>query len=62
VVVSHPKKTGYIAEAKIESDRVDSKAIAELLLSKELEGVAEDDEDVKLLMAIPGIGSTLRFL
>lgn len=30
VVVSHPKKTGYVAEAKIKSDRVDSKAIAEL--------------------------------
>jgi len=30
VVVSHPKKTRYIAEAKIKSDRVDSKTIAEL--------------------------------
>jgi len=30
VVLSHPKKTRYIAEAKIKSDRVDSKAIAEL--------------------------------
>ena len=30
VVVSHPKKTRYIAEAKIKSDRVNSKAIAEL--------------------------------
>jgi transposase len=145
VVVSHPKKTRYIAESKIKSDRVNSKAIAELvrldalplayfptgeiaklrekvrrraflvrervklrvkvksvltyeglkwpsdhglftkkgvewlhqlkidsvesylrilesldeeikLLSKELEGIAEDDEDVKLLMTIPGIG------
>jgi transposase len=145
VVVSHPKKTRYIAEAKIKSDRVDSKAIAELLrldalpqaympdketaalrekvrrraflvrervklrvkvkailtyegvrwpsdhglftakgvewlhglsldpvesylrvmaslddeiklLSKELRGQAEDDEDVKLLMTIPGVG------
>jgi transposase len=145
VVVSHPKKTRYIAEAKIKSDRVDSKAIAELvrldalplayvpdkeiailrekvrrraflvrervklrvkiksvltyeglkwpsdhglftkkglewlhglnlgpvesylrvlkplddeikLLSKELAGIAEDNEDVKLLMSIPGIG------
>jgi transposase len=145
VVVSHPKKTRYIAEAKIKSDRVDSKAIAELvrldalplayfpndeiaklrekvrrraflvrervklrvkiksvltyeglkwptdhglftakgltwlhgvnldsvesylrvlkplddeikLLSKELQGIAGDDEDVKLLMSIPGIG------
>jgi transposase len=145
VVVSHPKKTRYIAEAKIKSDRVDSKAIAELvrldalplayfpngeianlrekvrrraflvrervklrvkvksvltyeglkwpsdhglftqkgvewlhglnlepiesylrilkpldeeikLLSKELRGIAEDDEEVKLLRTIPGIG------
>ena len=30
VVVSHPKKTRYIVEAKIKSDRVDSGAIAEL--------------------------------
>jgi transposase len=30
-VVSHPKKTKLIAEAKIKSDRVDSKAIAQLL-------------------------------
>jgi transposase len=143
VVVSHPKKTRYIAEAKIKSDRVDPEAIAELvrlralayfptgeiaklrekvrrraflvrervklrvkvksaltheglkwpidhglftkkgvewlhglnidsvesylrilesldeeikLLSKELVGVAEDDEEIKLLMTIPGIG------
>ena len=31
VQVSHPKKTRYIAEARIKSDRVDSKAIAELV-------------------------------
>jgi len=31
VQVSHPRKTRYIAEAKIKSDRVDSKAIAELV-------------------------------
>ena len=31
VEVSHPKKTRYIAEARIKSDRVDSKAIAELV-------------------------------
>jgi transposase len=31
VSVSHPKKTRYIAEAKIKSDRVDSRAIAELV-------------------------------
>jgi transposase len=30
IVVSHPKKTRYIAEARIKSDRVDSKVIAEL--------------------------------
>jgi transposase len=145
VVVSHPKKTKWIAEARIKSDRVDSKAIANLLrldalplsyvpdardaalrekvrrraflvrervklrvkiksfltyegirwpidhglwtkkgvdwldglnlapvdsylriirvlgeeirvLSRELEGLAEDNEEVKLLMTIPGIG------
>jgi transposase len=31
VTVSHPRKTRYIAEARIKSDRVDSKALAELL-------------------------------
>jgi len=31
VLVSHPKKTRLIAEARIKSDRVDSKALAELL-------------------------------
>jgi transposase len=31
VQVSHPKKTRYIAEARIKCDRVDSKAIAELV-------------------------------
>jgi len=31
VTLSHPKKTRYIAEARIKSDRVDSKAMAELL-------------------------------
>lgn len=31
VSVSHPKKTRYIAEAKTKSDRVDSRAIAELV-------------------------------
>ena len=30
VMVSHPKKTRYIAEARVKSDRVDSKVIAEL--------------------------------
>ena len=32
VTVSHPKKTRYIAEERIKSDRVDSKALAELLM------------------------------
>jgi len=31
ITVSHPKKTRLIAEARIKSDRVDSKALAELL-------------------------------
>ena len=31
MAVSHPKKTRYIAEAKIKNDRVDSKVIAELV-------------------------------
>jgi len=31
VTVSHPQKTRYIAKARIKSDRVDSKALAELL-------------------------------
>ena len=31
VIVSHPKKTRYIAEARIKSDRVDSGALAELV-------------------------------
>ena len=31
VTVSHPRKTRLIAEARIKSDRVDSKALAELL-------------------------------
>lgn len=30
-LVSHPKKTRYIAEARIKSDRVDSKALSELV-------------------------------
>ena len=30
VIVSHPRKTCYIAEAKIKSDRLDSKVGAEL--------------------------------
>ena len=31
VEVGHPKETRYIAEARIKSDRMDSKAIAELV-------------------------------
>ena len=31
MLVSHPKKTRYIAEARIKTDRVDSRALAELL-------------------------------
>ena len=31
VTVSHPRKTRYIAEARTKSDRVDSRALAELL-------------------------------
>jgi len=31
VTVSHPKKTRYIAEARIKTDRVDSRALAQLL-------------------------------
>lgn len=31
VILSHPKKTRYIAKARIKSDRVDSKALAELM-------------------------------
>jgi transposase len=31
VEVGHPKKTRYIAEARIKSDKVDSRAIAELV-------------------------------
>jgi hypothetical protein len=45
MMLSHPKKKRYIVEAKIKSDRVDSKAIAELarldalpLASKQIDG------------------------
>ena len=41
VSVSHPKKTRYIAEAKIKSDRIDSKAIAELV---RLDGVFVEED------------------
>ena len=31
ITVSHPKRTKYIAESRIKNDKVDSKALAELL-------------------------------
>jgi len=49
VLVSHPKKTRYIAEAKIESDRVDSKAIAELARLDALPLVYVPDEETAKL-------------
>ncbi|MFP3985624.1 MAG: hypothetical protein ACLFU9_06645, partial [Candidatus Bathyarchaeia archaeon] len=69
VIVSHPRKTHYIAEAKIKSDRLDLQPVESYLrvlkplldheiklLSKQLREMADDeDEDMKLLMTIPGI-------
>jgi len=49
VVVSHPKKTRYIAEAKIKSDRVDSKAIAELVRLDALPLAYMPDEETPCL-------------
>jgi transposase len=49
VSVSHPKKTRYIAEAKIKSDRVDSKAIAELVRLNALPPAYMPDEDIATL-------------
>ena len=49
VSVSHPKKTRYIAEAKIKSDRVDSKAIAELLRLDALPPAYMPDEQTAIL-------------
>ncbi len=49
VVVSHPKKTRYIAEAKIKSDRVDSKAIAELLRLNALPLAYMPDKETAML-------------
>jgi transposase len=49
VVVSHPKKTRYIAEAKIKSDRVDSKAIAELARLDALPLAYVPDEEIAAL-------------
>jgi len=49
VSVSHPKKTRYIAEAKIKSDRVDSKAIAELVRLDALPPAYIPDEQTAML-------------
>jgi transposase len=49
VFVSHPKKTRYIAEARIKSDRVDSKAIAELLRLDALPPAYMPDEETAVL-------------
>lgn len=48
-VVSHPKKTKLIAEAKIKSDRVDSEAIAQLLRLGWLPLSYVPDEDIGAL-------------
>ena len=48
-MVSHPKKTKLIAEAKIKSDRVDSKAIAQLLRMDWLPLSYVPDEDTGAL-------------
>jgi transposase len=49
VFVSHPKKTRYIAEARIKCDRVDSKAIAELLRLDALPPAYMPDEETSAL-------------
>jgi transposase len=49
VSVSHPKKTRYIAEAKIKSDRIDSKAIAELVRLNALPSAYMPDEETATL-------------
>jgi transposase len=49
VVLSHPKKTRYIAEAKIKSDRVDSRAIAELARLDALPLAYMPDKEVSAL-------------
>lgn len=46
VSVSHPKKTRYIAEAKIKNDRIDSVAIAELVRLDALPKAYMPDEDM----------------
>ena len=47
--VSHPKKTRYIAEAKIKSNRIDSKAIAELVRLNALPPAYMPDEETAML-------------
>jgi transposase len=49
VVVSHPKKTRYIVEAKIKSDRVDSRVIAELTRLDALPLAYVPDKEIALL-------------
>jgi transposase len=49
VSVSHPKKTRYITEAKIKSDRVDSRAIAELARLDALPLAYVPDKEVSML-------------
>lgn len=49
VVLSHPKKTRYIAEAKIKSDRVDSRAIAELARLDALPLAYMPDKEISML-------------
>jgi transposase len=55
------KGVGWLHELKIDSVESYLRILESLddeikLLSKELVGVAEDDEEIKLLMTIPGIG------
>ena len=51
VMLSHPKKTRYIAEAKIKSDRVDSKTIAELARLDALPLAHMPDKEISMLRA-----------
>ena len=53
VVLSHPKKTRYIAEAKIKSDRVDSRAIAELARLDALPLAYMPEKEVSVLARAP---------
>ena len=50
VTVSHPRKTRYIAEARIKSDRVDSKALAELLRLNSLPESYMPPPDIAVLL------------